>query len=101
RGEGRIVYWVGQPIMRDSGFSQRMAGLNEIYRSEAESRPWVRFVDSYSLFADSSGAYSAFLTGLDGQRHDMRQGDGIHLSRPGGDLLAREALDLIEADAEL
>jgi hypothetical protein len=31
----------------------------------------------------------------------MRQGDGIHLSRAGGDLLAQAVLDQIEADADL
>jgi uncharacterized protein len=97
----RIVYWVGQPIMRSAGFSERMAGLNAIYRAEAESRPWVRYVDSYSMFANEAGAYEAFLPGVDGTVQDLRQGDGIHLSRAGGDLLARHVLDLIEADARL
>jgi uncharacterized protein len=100
QGEGRIVYWVGQPVMRDGGFSEKMAGLNEIYRSEAETRPWVRYIDSYTMFSNDSGAYEAFLPGLDGEIQDMRQGDGIHLSRPGGDLLARAILDQVEADAE-
>ncbi|MFA5565364.1 MAG: DUF459 domain-containing protein [Acidimicrobiia bacterium] len=101
KAPGRIVYWVGQPIMRDSAFSGRMAQLNEIYSSEAATRPWVKFIDSYSMFANESGNYEAYLTGLDGSVHDMRQGDGIHLSRPGGDLLARHVLDLIEADANI
>lgn len=101
RAEGRVVYWVGQPIMRDPGFSDRMARLNEIFRSEAETRPWVRYIDSYSMFASASGAYEAFLPGVDGTVQDLRQGDGIHLSRPGGDLLARAVLDQIEADADL
>ncbi|QGG96115.1 SGNH/GDSL hydrolase family protein [Actinomarinicola tropica] len=101
RSEGRVVYWVGQPIMRDPGFSDRMAQLNEIFRSEAELRPWVRFVDSYDLFANDGGAYEAFLPGVDGTVQDLRQGDGIHLSRAGGDLLARTVLDVVEADADL
>lgn len=101
KSPGRIVYWVGQPIMRDAAFSSRMAQLNEIYSSEASSRPWVKYVDSYAMFANASGNYEAYLPGLDGAVHDMRQGDGIHLSRPGGDLLARHVLDLVEADAHV
>jgi hypothetical protein len=97
----RIVYWVGQPIMRSAGFSERMAGLNAIYREEAASRPWIRFVDTWPLFSNSAGQYEAFLPGVDGRVQDLRQGDGIHLSRAGGDLLARHVLDLIEADAGL
>ena len=97
----RIVYWVGQPIMRSGSFSERMASVNAIYRDEAESRPWVRYVDAYAMFANDAGQYEAFLPGLDGRVQDMRQGDGIHLTRAGGDLLARHVLDLIEADARL
>lgn len=97
----RLVYWVGQPIMRSGNFSTRMAGLNAIYQEEAASRPWVTYVDSYSMFANDAGAYEAFLPGVDGTVQDLRQGDGIHLSRAGGDLLARHVLDLIEADANL
>jgi uncharacterized protein len=98
---GRIVYWVGQPAMRSAGFDQRMRGLNEIYREEAASRPWVRYVDSYELFTNDAGQYEAFLPGPDGRVQDLRQGDGIHLSRAGGDLLAGQVLDLIEADANM
>ncbi|MGY6501660.1 MAG: SGNH/GDSL hydrolase family protein [Acidimicrobiales bacterium] len=101
RADGRVVYWVGQPNMRSGNFAANMAGLNEIYRSEAESRPWIRYVDSYALFSNDAGSYEAFLPGLDGRVQDLRQGDGIHLSRPGGDLLARRVLDRIEADADL
>lgn len=95
----RVVYWVGQPIMRSASFSERMATLNRIYQEEAASRPWVRFVDTFPMFSNSSGAYEAFLPGVDGSVQDLRQGDGIHLSRAGGDLLARHVLDLIETDA--
>ena len=97
----RVVYWVGQPIMRSSSFSERMAGLNAIYRDEAESRHWVRYIDSYALFANDSGSYEAFLPGPDGRVQDLRQGDGVHLSRAGGDLLANRVLELIERDAKL
>ena len=97
----RIVYWVGQPVMRSDGFSERMAALNSIYEEEATSRPWVRYIDTYSMFADDAGGYEAFLPGPDGRVQDLRQGDGIHLTRAGGDLLAGYVLDLIEADANL
>ena len=102
-GAAKTKYYrgVGCNFCSNPGFSDRMARLNEVYRSEAELRPWVRFVDSYALFANEAGAYEAFLPGVDGTVQDLRQGDGIHLSRPGGDLLARNVLDQIEADADL
>ncbi len=95
----RIVYWVGQPAMRSGDFDRRIRGLNTIYREEAESRPWVVYVDSHAMFSNDAGEYEAFLPGLDGRVQDLRQGDGIHLSRAGGDLLARTVLDMVEAEA--
>jgi hypothetical protein len=87
-GDGRLTLWVGQPVMRDAGFSARMAALDDIYQSEAASRPWIKFIDTRSLFADAQGNYSAYLPGSDGEPTLMRQQDGIHLSRQGGDRLA-------------
>ena len=99
KGAGRIVWWVGQPVMRDAGYSARMAALNEIYRAEAAARPWVRFVDTVPMFAGVGGGYEAFLADDSGTVRDMRQGDGIHLSRAGGDRLAGMVLDDVAAEA--
>lgn len=101
RGEGRIVLWVGQPIAADWTYSQNMAELNAIYQEEADKRPWVRYVDAWALFADDSGNYAAFLPDDDGDIMDMRQGDGIHLTRAGGDRLAAHILDRIREDFDL
>jgi hypothetical protein len=99
RDDDRIVWWVGQPVMRSADFSARMAGLNQIYADEAATRPWVRFVDTFPLFSDETGAYEAFLPDDTGTVEDLRQGDGIHLSRAGGDRLASHVLDRITAEA--
>lgn len=98
-GEDRFVVWVGQPIMRSSSFSERIARLNTIYREEAASRPWIHFLDTWPLFADANGAYSDYLPGADGEPELMRQQDGIHLSRPGGDRLAEAILQVIDEEA--
>jgi hypothetical protein len=100
RGDGRLVIWVGQPVMRDGGFSARMAALDEIYASEAQSRPWVKFIDTRQLFADASGNYSAYLAGPDGQPVLMRQQDGIHLSRGGGDRLAAAVFSTVDDEID-
>ena len=91
---GARVYWIGQPIMRSDSFSARMALLDDIYRSEAASRPDVVFVDTWSLFA-VDGHYAPY---LDGDPTLLRQGDGIHLTRAGGDRVADVVLDSIRAD---
>jgi hypothetical protein len=97
---GVRVYWVGQPVARPAGYSQRMAHLDEIYRAQAQRHRGVRYVDSWSLFTDADGHYSAYLPTGSGTTL-MRLGDGIHLTRAGGDRLARAILDALRLDWRL
>lgn len=98
-GEGRFVVWVGQPIARSSDYTDKMEVLNAIYREEAATRPWIRFLDTWPLFVDGNGSYSDYLPGDDGEPQLMRQQDGIHLSREGGDRLAEAVLAAIDEEA--
>jgi len=97
----RIVIWVGQPIMRSGSFDRRMNRLNEIYISQASVRDQILYLDTRSMFAGSNGEYEAFLPALDGETRNLRQQDGTHLSRAGGDLLADAVLDLVGTKVDL
>jgi hypothetical protein len=83
------TYWVGQPIARSAEYSAKMALIDEIYRDEAAEHPNVRYVDSWALFSDADGAYSAYLPDAEGENVLMRISDGIHLTVDGGERLAR------------
>jgi uncharacterized protein len=89
----RLILWIGQPPMRDADFDRRIAVINEVVAAEAEDRPWVTFVDTASVLGGADGGYADRLPGHD---EDLRQGDGIHLSRAGADLLAHHLLGLID-----
>ena len=91
----RLVIWVGQPIMRSNNFDMRMNTLNGIYRDEAQSRSGIVYLDTRVMFSNSAGDYEAFLPALDGEIRNMRQQDGTHLSRAGGDVLADAVLGLL------
>lgn len=91
----RLVIWIGQPVMRDSGFSERMAYLNNIYFEEAARRPWIRYFDTWAYFADSDGNYAPQLSSADGTVQSMRLGDGIHLTTPGGDRFAWAVMEAL------
>jgi lysophospholipase L1-like esterase len=95
RAEGRLVYWVSQPPMQDSGFDGRMDVINGITREAAASRPWVEYVDTAGLLGGADGAFTDRTTSADGEVLDLRQGDGIHLARDGADLLAAHLLALV------
>jgi len=82
---GITVTWAALPAMRSAEFSAAMATLSGIYRSEAESRPWVRVVELGSVLNGPDGGYAATLPDRDGSPAGLRQDDGIHLSRAGAD----------------
>lgn len=92
RGEGRLVVWVGQPRMGESGFDERMGVLDAIYEEEAAARPWVRFLDSRPVLSPDGDGYQAQAD--DGTA--LRQSDGVHLERGGADLLSTAILDLVD-----
>jgi len=89
----RLVLWVGQPPMRSPGFARRMQVINAVVKAEAATRPWVTYVDTTAVLGDPDGSYTDRQPGTDA---DLRQDDGIHLSRAGADLLARHLLELVQ-----
>jgi len=89
----RLVLWITQPPMRDGGFDARIQIINSIVRKEAKKRPGVQLVESSAVLGDPKGRYTDRLPGIDG---DLRQSDGIHLSRTGADMLARRLLQVID-----
>lgn len=92
--DGRRVYWVGQPIMRSPEFDAKMRLLNAIYRDQAQTREDVEYIDTRALFSDD-GAFSAYLPDANGQPALMRQQDGVHFTRAGGERLSRVVFDAL------
>ena len=95
---GRRVYWVGNPIMRDFGYRQRIAMMNHIYEAEARKHPGVTFISTWQALANEKGSYAEYLKDENGDLVLMRAPDGIHLTREGGDRMARVVLDAIMKD---
>jgi lysophospholipase L1-like esterase len=93
QADDRVIFWIAQPPMRDAGFDRRIRVINEVVAAQVAARPWVTLVDTASVLGGQDGGYVDRLHGLD---EDLRQGDGIHLSRAGADLLARHLLALID-----
>lgn len=101
KADGRLVVWVGQPIMRSDGLSADMAMMNEIYREEAAKRPWVKFLDLWPLFSTADGKYDPYIVDDDGELKLMRNPDGVHLVREGGEKAARHILKLVFEEAKV
>ena len=55
---GRRAYWVGNPIMRDPGYRDRISMMDNIYKAEAKKHAGVFYIPTWALFADAKGSYT-------------------------------------------
>ena len=95
--QGERMLWVGMPVMPSSGFSDQMQVLNRIAESQAVVHPGVSYLDSWHVFVDGAGGYSAFLSDASGGQQRVREPDGVHLARAGSDRLADWAISSIQS----
>ena len=95
---GRRAYWVGNPIMRDAGYRERIAMMDHLYEAEAAKHPGVTFISTWKLMANGQGTFAEYLRDDAGDQVLMRAPDGIHLTRAGGDRMGQSVLDVIEKD---
>jgi|GEM_PF-2150267 len=83
------VIWLLQPDMKHASQQRYITRLNALITAEAGTRPAVILFDSRVVLCRRPGApYSATLVGKDGQMIQVREPDGIHLSRDGAERLA-------------
>ncbi|HEX2090520.1 MAG TPA: DUF459 domain-containing protein, partial [Actinomycetota bacterium] len=90
---GRPLIWVGMPIVAERWRANGVRMLNEIFRIEARKHEGVVYIDAWKLFADRNGGYTAYLPTRSGEKVQVRQPDGVHLTMSGGDRLAEEVYD--------
>jgi hypothetical protein len=95
--QGQRMLWVGMPIMPSGGVSQQMQLVNSVVAGQAAVHPGVSFLDSWHVFVDSSGKYSAYLPDASGGEQQIREPDGIHLARGGSDRLADLAITVMQS----
>jgi len=100
KADNRLVAWVGQPIMRSDELSAQMQMTNAIFKDEASKRPWVKYIDLWPLFVNAEGKYDAYVVDDDGETKLMRNPDGVHLVREGGEKAARLILAEILEEAK-
>ena len=95
---GARLYWVGMPVLRDGRRNATAADANTAVQQAAAGRPWVRFVDIWTLFADGDGRFATFRPGAGGEMIRMRQDDGIHLTRQGSNVVVAVVYELMQKD---
>jgi uncharacterized protein len=84
----RIVMWAGPPPMGPTTGVHGMDLISHIDWSEARTRPWVHFVDTWVYFSDPHLQFEHDLPSATGELRGLRQKDNIHLSDIGGTRLS-------------
>lgn len=90
--EGRIVVWMGQPCMGNPSLAATIPAINRVFQEQAALRPWVVYIDTWSITSSPDGSYAQYLPDETGVEQMMRYSDGIHFTGAGGRLLARAVL---------
>lgn len=96
---GRVVVWVGQPVMGPEGFNSQVRAVNAIYLERTSAREDAVYVDAYALTADGAGRFREGFA-LQGGYISLRADDGIHFTTSGGQYLAIAVLAAFRARAE-
>jgi hypothetical protein len=96
--QGRHVVWIGQPSFDPAqrpDLATSIPAINEVFFLEALDRPWVTYVDTWTLSTDDARAYARYLPDQTGALVEFRAADGIHLTSAGGSRLAAAVLDYL------
>jgi hypothetical protein len=98
--EGAAIYWLGLPVMRSPAAAEAAEQMNSIFREMAVINA-VKYIDTWSGFTDSSGAYSPYGPDLTGRVRELRSGDGVYFTGRGYQKLAHFAEQEIRRDVAL
>jgi hypothetical protein len=78
--DGRHIFWVTQPPMRDGELDDGIGQINALADAVIAERDFVSAIDIWPLFGGESG-FSERVTGPDGDEIRARIDDGVHLTR--------------------
>lgn len=81
--DGARVLWIGMPVMRENGFSRRMASVNALVKEVLTEFPQITWIDPNPYVAGEGGSFQQYLKDQRGKLVRLRADDGIHLSEEG------------------
>ncbi|MFZ5426512.1 MAG: DUF459 domain-containing protein [Thermodesulfobacteriota bacterium] len=90
--KGVPSYWIGLPVMGDPVLSAKVRALNALVSQAAGASARCRYVDAWDLLAGPGGCYAQHIVNASGRKVRVREGDKVHFSAAGGDILVRAFL---------
>ncbi len=93
------VLWVGMPVMREKGFSRRMAHMNELVQQALQAHPSVQWLDPNPALGYADNAFAQYRANARGKLVKLRADDGIHMTDEGAGFLVEPIRAWLEAQA--
>ncbi len=91
---GEHIFWLGMPAMQSEGFDERILKINRIVSSSLQGRPGAHFVDMRKILSRKGERYSDSVV-VGGKTIQVREPDGVHITRGGGRHVAKKLLPMI------
>lgn len=82
KARGIPVIWVGLPALRGDRGTSDMLFLDGLYRDSA-AKAGIIFVDVWDGFVDESGRFALQGPDFEGQKRQLRTGDGVFFTKSG------------------
>lgn len=83
---GRTLYWVGPPVLRDSKQEAGATQVATVIRQVVDPAPRAEYFDLHDLLDTDGGTYTATVDD-GGKKLQVRADDGVHLTPDGADFV--------------
>jgi hypothetical protein len=90
QGRNIVVDWVLPPPLYGDEGTRREEAMRNTYLDLARRVPGVGLIDGRQALGGANGEFEWKLPDVNGQVQTVRQGDSVHLTDAGGQLLARQ-----------
>ena len=97
---GRTLYWVGPPVLRDTKQEAGVKALADVIRGVVDTHPQAEFVDLHDLLDAPDGTYSSTVDS-EGKKVQVRTGDGVHLTPDGAEFVGDALFTELDAQCRL
>lgn len=98
--DGRTLYWVAPPALRDDRLETGAKQIAEIIQSVVARNPSAEFVDLHAWTANADGSYSP-TTMINDRKVTIRTGDGVHFTTDGATYVGAKLFAILDAQCRL
>lgn len=97
-GGARRVVWLELPDMKEPSLQADVNEINATVQAQAATRPAVTFFGTRVFLSRKPGEYTKYRIDSAGKPIEIRDVDGIHLSRAGADMVVQKLIAALWAN---